>query len=43
MALVFRVGILTVDGDMSVEDWFDESGKDRMSLTTSDEDPGVRC
>jgi len=36
---VFRVGIVNGDDDinMSVEVWFDELGKDRMSLTTSGE------
>jgi len=40
---VFWVGIILVNDDMSVEDWFDESGKDWVSLTTCEEDAGFRC
>jgi len=43
MVLVFIIDITIVDDNMSVEDWFDELGKVGMSLTTSDEDPSVRC
>jgi len=36
--MVLVVGlIIIVDDNMGVEDWFDESGKNRVSLTTSDE------
>ena len=43
MVFVFIVGVVIVDDDMSVENWFDELGKDRMRLTTGDEDAGFRC
>ena len=40
--LVFSVGITIMDDNMSVKAWFDESGKDGMSLTTSEEYAGFR-
>jgi len=37
MVLVVSLDIIIVDDNMGVEDWFDESGKNKMSLATSDE------
>jgi len=43
MVLVFIIVIANDDDNMSIEDWFDESGKDRVSLTTCEEDAGFQC
>ena len=40
MVPIIIISITIVDDNMSVEGWFDELGKDRMSLTASNEDAG---
>jgi len=43
IVLVVSLDIIIVDDNMGVENWFDESGKNRVSLATSDEDSSFRC